>query len=649
MTDNRVKDPSALWLWVDDVGQFNLIIEKCLRDAALVGKNGEVRNGSTSYFVEGGGICMRYNTRNGPKTEPLANFDARITREIREDDGNERRVWYEIKVTLNNGSTRTITVLSDKYPRMDWIAGGGSSACIAAGSSRKDHLRVAIQLRSSPQIVERYTHTGWRNRNGEYSYIHCGGAIGANGSVPGIETAFDGRLALYQFPDPPTDDMMTKAVRATLKLLKLAHRRIMAPILAGAFRAVLIEAMPCTMTIHKVGPSGAFKTEVCAIAQGFYGRGFSSQEMPGSWGSTANSLEKAMFFAKDVLFTIDDLVPAGSIRDVDHAHAKAEQCLRSVGNHTGRGRLTADCRERTTYFPRCMVVSNGEDVPRGTSLSSRIFFVEIAKNSIDIEKLTDAQNQRSQGVFASAMSGYIKWLASRMPQLKKTLPGRFHQVRAEIKVGVHRRIPSNAADLLIGLETFVAFAREVVGSSDEELLAFEKDGSEGILEMAALQDKWLRAQDPVERFFGLISAALASGLAHIDGRDGESPSDHQTALGWRQNNFNDESRWQPQGRCIGWIFDEALYLEPEATHRVARQHAMDGGGASLQGSSHTLFRSLRDRGYLAHWDKKREVCTVRKTLAGSNRSVLHLSEKAMEALGLTFLSGLSGFREEAVE
>jgi hypothetical protein len=65
-------------------------------------------------------------------------------------------------------------------------------------------------------------------------------------------------------------------------------------------------------------------------------------------------------------------------------------------------------------------------------------------------------------------------------------------------------------------------------------------------------------------------------------------------------------------------------VEPTAAFRLVQMAARDAGEA-LPVSEQTLNKRLNEKGLLASVDQKRETLTVRRTLAGSKKSVLHFS------------------------
>ncbi len=132
------------------------------------------------------------------------------------------------------------------------------------------------------------------------------------------------------------------------------------------------------------------------------------------------------------------------------------------------------------------------------------------------------------------------------------------------------------------------------------------------------------------KFISLVSAALASGKAHVAGPDGNAP-ENQQAWGWRKrsmgDNYLDQGEWVPQGARIGWVEGTNLYLQPEATYRAAE--VMAGERESLGLSSTTLWKRLDERHILASRDSTRRRLTIRKTLEGSRHEVLHLDASAV--------------------
>ncbi len=296
----------------------------------------------------------------------------------------------------------------------------------------------------------------------------------------------DGRIGNYVLPERPKDDDLRLAIEASLRLLDLSPPEIAYPLLAGIYRAPLNEAAPGDLTVHVTGPTGAHKTELTAITQAHYGPAFNGRNLPGNWSSTENTLEKQAFLLKDAVFTVDDFAPTGTTADVARLHRTADRLLRAQGNRSGRGRMRPDGSLRPEYYPRGLILSSGEDTPRGQSLRARMLILEASPGAVDLEVLTELQQAAAEGVLAAAMSAYVGYLAPRMSELKESLPARQTELRAT-GVGSHARTPDVVASLALGLETFLGFATEVGAITEVRAGEIWDAGWKALVEAAAAQ------------------------------------------------------------------------------------------------------------------------------------------------------------------
>jgi hypothetical protein len=584
-----------------------------------------VRDG-LPYLVVGGQICHIKQTRYGPEVIPLASFNARIVADILRDDGAEQVRVFAIEGTLSTGEPLPrVEVPADRFSNMAWVAEKwGTRALVYAGQAVKEHLRVAIQHLSGevPQKIV-FVHLGWRRVNGAWVYLHGGGGIGAEGTVPEVDVAPEGRLADYVLPDPPAGDELRQAVRASLSLFDLAPDRITAPLQGATCLAPLGECIDLDFSIFLSGQTGVFKTELTALSQAHFGQRWSGRYLPANWASTANFLERLAFLTKDAVLVIDDFAPRGTQADVQALHRDADRILRAQGNRAGRGRLRSDATARPEYYPRGIILSSGEDVPRGHSLRPRIWIAEVSPGDVDVARLTEAQEAARQGMFARAMAAYIRWLAPQIDQLKEMLPRR----RTELRVwaeGEHRRTPDVMAALALGWEVFLRFALEVGALTEQERDALWERVWIALGEGAAAQARHQESEEPVGMFLRLLAAAIASGRAHVaDAKTGLAPANAER-WGWRLRS----GEYVPQGELVGWLQDEDLFLEPEAAYAAAQRLARDQG-LSLTVTPRTLWKRAAERGALASRDVARKRNTVRKTIVGKEHPVVHISAEAL--------------------
>jgi hypothetical protein len=573
--------------------------------------------GMTTYCILDGVIVHDKSTPIGSVTVPLCNFAARIAEQTIVDDGVERSITLAIEGELVGGiRLPRAEIPAADFSSMKWIVPNwGTRAVVFAGNNTKDHLRAALQLLSNDVPTRTvFAHTGWREFNGRWIYLHAMGGIGANGPEPAVNVALPDALAGYALPSP--DGTAAESIRASLRILDLAPDRITVPLLAAVYRAVLA---PADFAVHVAGPTGAGKTELAALAQQHFGAALGARRLPGSWASTGNSLEGLAFAAKDALLVVDDFAPGGSLHDVARCHREADRLLRAQANQAGRGRCRPDGSVRSAKPPRGLILSTGEDVPRGQSLRARLFVLEMSPADIDWQALTRSQNDAASGQFALAMSGYVQWLSSRIGKIRDGLPAKTAAVRNALHKGdQHARTPGIVADLLVGLKYFLRYAEHVQAINAEERAALEDRCRRALLCAAAEQSAHVMSAEPASYFVRLLTAIIVSGRGHLAGLDGQAPPEKETVWGWRQIS----NGWESQGRRIGWVHSDDVYLEPDASYAAAQEMARDQG-ESLAVSPRTLWKRCRERGLLAGFDARRQRNTIRRVIAAATRDVLH--------------------------
>ncbi len=552
----------------------------------------------------------------------LTNFTARIVADVAEDDGAELKRYFEIEARCSERHAR-FNVPAAKFNTMGWPTEHlGALAIVYPGFSLKDHARAAVQLLSE-DIDERtiYTHAGWRVVDGIWVYLHGGGAIGPEGTVEGVEVCLDSVLSCYLLPAPPEGETLKAAVRASLRVWEVASDILVIPQHAATYRAAMGQT---DFSLHVAGPTGQGKSEVASLLGRHFGAGLDARHLI-SWESTENALEAQAHTLKDSLVVVDDFAPNGTSYDVQRWHKKADRFLRAKGNASGRARMAADVSMRPTKPPRALILSTGEDTPRGQSLRARMLVLEHSEGDVDWQELTGCQRDAEAGLYAQAIAGYVSWYAARYEEIRERLPEERRKLREEItRTGQHKRTPGIAADLGLGLRYFLAYAEENGAVSAEEARALWERGWKAIVEAADLQEAHQAVSEPAKRFIELLRSAISSGRAHIAATDGGKPETNAGALGWRQAD-GEYADWRPQGERIGWVGGDDLYIEPGASYRVAQSQAQ--GGEALAVTEMTLRKRLKEKGYLTSTDEKRQTLTVRRTIGGVSHNVLrmHLS------------------------
>lgn len=548
-----------------------------------------------SYYYTSTGIWWRKPGRYGPESEQVTDFLAKIISEVIADDGSseEQRI-FELEVTVK-GETRRLEVPSSKFDSMSWVTSQlGAKAGVCPGKS--DHARYAIK-QLSPSFSSRvvYAHTGWRKIGDDWCYLHGDGGITTDGNRADIAVRLPHSLRHFFLPDPAKDNDLIKAYGSTLKFLNAFPRVLTVPLLGAVFGAALGEI---DYSVYVVGQSGCFKSEITGLVQSFFGSGFNRLTMPANWDDTANVLLSKLFTAKDAITVIDDFAPNGQKRHDEELHAKAEKIFRAAGNRTGRGRLQSDMSERLTKEPRAMVVSSGEDLPRGMSLQARLLIVPIEKGMIKSEDLTKQQQAAAKGELAASLSTFLSYLARNREKIKSQFDKDRLSFRETLnkKAQGHARQATTTAHLAASWKAWLKAAFDSKAIDKEEHAALWKEIWKTLAQAGQDQQAQQASRHPADHFIQLLRSALTSGRANLQTTEGGQPSEISHLCGWRDG--------KPNGECVGWVDGNMLYLEMGTAYGVANaQGFRNGEGIAV--SESVLTKRLDEKGLIAVKDTGR--------------------------------------------
>ncbi len=585
---------------------------------------GQVKEvGEPVFEVTPNGFVWHKKNQEGIQKVSLTNWTAQIEGDIVEDNGVETHRTFEIEAQLNESVSR-FTLSASEFEVMRWPTTYlGAGAITYSNQAYSNQVKVAIQL-NSPQIIQHhiYTHTGWRQlESGAWVYLHANGAIGTDGTVSGVRVHLPESLSKYQLPDPPPTGVdLQKAILASLQFLEVAPLSVTIPLYAAICRAALGQTQ---FSLHASGKTGTFKSSLAALVQQHFGKEMDFSHLPGSWSSTPNALEILCFHSKDTIIVVDDFIPTGSNADIQRYHANADRLLRGQGNQAGRQRLTSDSQLMPPKPPRGLILSTGEDTPTGHSLRARLLEVEVEPSMVRKDRLSRCQEHAKQGLYAQAMAGYIQWLATQYESIQHQLGDKISECRTQFtKQGMHARTPDILANLMVGLEYFLTFAREQKVLSVSQVEEWRKKAIEALKIIGKGQQQGHQETDPVQQVFDQLDLALSSGQAHLCSLPGTTPP-FPREWGWKE--FGSEN-WQPQGTKLGWIDSakQALYLDPMRLVPVAQQQARKQG-ETLSFTDQTIKKRLKDDKFI---QTDRDRLTVRRTVEGQRREVLCLTPAA---------------------
>lgn len=582
----------------------------------------------------------------------LANFSARVVENLRHDDGERTETRFRVRCSIDSRSTEDVDVSPAEFRSGGWwLSALGGEAVVYQGYGHSDHMQVAAQLFGG-RVPDRLVleHLGWRKIEGAEAFVHGGGLIrgrsgpttghtapttpsstaspaggllssgGQVGQVDRLEVQLPGRLN-FTLP-APSPQRLRQDLEQVRRILGLGWSGAWV-LWCAVWRAVL---GPADFLIHVFGPTGAFKSSVTALFQQFFGAHLDSRHAPGSWLSTANSIEALTHAAKDVLVLIDNLVP----RVDPAARRNFERIVQAVGDQTGRGRVWGDGRQRRVRAPRGLIVSTGEELVGGESTVGRTLALELRRGDISPHLLAELQEAAADGAFARVMAAYLEWVAPQVRGFQNKLQPRVRRATRYLqRPGGHARTAEILANLMIGADHFLLFCHKTdPGFMRGDLRAWHKQVYEVLREVAVAQAALATEQQPATRFLDLLRTAFASGAAHLGDFLEQRPASAEE-WGWvprtRQvagpnGEMVEHTNYSPRGHRIGWTCNETILLDPEAAVQIATTVAAQAEPFSL--TRKAVSQALFAEGLLIDTElKSRGTYTSRRVIHGARRPV----------------------------
>lgn len=556
----------------------------------------------------------------GDGDEILANFIARIVKEVRYVDGVNTQTVFTIEgetagpdydETNEPVKLPPVEVNAENFGAMSWaMSAWGSQCVIMPGTSIKDDLRTMIQLLSRPVRKTVYRRTGWEVIDGKRVYLHVGGAMGAKGNDPSVTVSLPPELARYDLRSSATPK---DAVAASLDLVRIGPPSLTWPLLAATFAPVYCA---CDWTMHVTGRTGSFKSELSSLFQSHYGAGMDARHLPANWQSTPNALEALAFYACNAVMVVDDFIPSGTSYAQKQYQGNADKVIRSQGNQAGRARLTDVSSLQTTMYPRGLILSTGEDTPEGHSVRGRMLIREITPGDINAADLTRAQKNRP------LYPGTIAYLVQTLAAKPADLTERVEFLRDEFHGIAHGRTPTMMAKLIAvirdALDRFEAGG--LIGKGEAGRLGLEAQNA--IIEAGEQQASYIEDSDPVDQFLAVLRQVLASGGGHFRTLKGGTPQMPEL-LGWTaEREIGGIQTYKARGPVLGWVRvnNNELYLDATVGYNVVRKAA----GQELTLSKQTLLKRVKEAGHTARVDESRGRNTVRVIAENHPRQVLAL-------------------------
>lgn len=593
--------------------------------------------GELPYQIRNGQIWWHQLTKDGERRwRPLCRFAATVTRNILEDDGTgQPQALFEVEARYN-GRQVTTTLSPEQFDTLHWPAELlGAGASIYPGQSVREHTRFAIRrLSGDPEWHHVYTHTGWRQIEGEWVYLHTGGGVGGDGLVGSVEVRPPKGMERYRLPEPGDVEAQREAVRRSLGMLEVSDERSTLPLLAAVYTAPLGEILHSDYVVWLYGESGSRKSTMAALALSHYGR-FERSSLPANFTSTVNAVEGMLHAAKDTLLVIDDYAPPADRRARDQMEGLVHRLLRAVGDNRGRQRMTADAKLRGEKPARGMPLVTAELRPAGVqSAEARTFTVQWERGAVNLDRLTRAQEEDAP-YYPTAMAGYLAWLAPQLDALRTTLPGWVRAKGRELAQAArveHGRVAETGAKLLAGWGAFIAYAEAVGAVSTEQAAAYMERARRAVIATAQLTSGNQADKRPSALFRTYLRSLMFQRLGHLRDRVSNKDPDLGEAEQWgyevRTVNYGAGSEWvvSPGARSeqIGWVDDTHVYLKPVEAHRAVMKYAQ-GAGVLFPATKDDLGEALLRDHLLVDPEKGRT--TSRVSIGGVTHRVWRLARQ----------------------
>lgn len=566
-------------------------------------------NSSLQYFVNDEGYsCRQKTTTAGPIPVRLANFSARIEQEIIEDDGIDQKRLYQISGKIENERTLPkIEINASSFNSMKWTYHWGTQARLEPGEAVKDHLRYFIQLSSHPKETVCYSHTGWREIDGEWVFLSASGAIGK----PHVSTKLPRELQRYILPlEPKKED---EAIATSLDFLSLSRPEITYPILGMTYLSPLttiIEPQP-NFSGFLYGESGSKKTTLAVLQLAHFGN-FTSIYQLTNFEATANMIMRRAFTLKDVLNVIDDYHPSAQEKDAQRKEAILQRIVRSASNRTDRGRLNADSTEKGSYEPRGMIVVTGEDLPALQSTLARMLVVEILQYDVDLMKLTELQKKAH--LLPHAMVSYLLFLKNNFLKIQSLFSEMFPKLREKaVSANMHGKFSEQITFLYFTFEVVTSWAVEKGIINNQQSTEIKTQAWQVFTGLASSQQRRVEREDPVRTFLDVLNTLIHQGKVYME---------------HKENHLKVPILGQLKGDFIGCFDEDHFYIMPPALWNVIQRFCrMEGTHFPV--TKNTLYRLLKIKKII---ETKGDKHTITNWIKGKPTKVLKFYRAVIDNL-----------------
>ncbi len=463
------------------------------------------------------------NVKGEEHSLPIANFiPYLISENIYVDGAVSKNVLSLAGIHSDGTKLQTISINSNDFDELKWIRLNWGMKCrISTDTYRaKEYLKEAIQSTTTNNINIIYNHIGFVKHKGKWGYIYGNGCIGNNE----ISSELENSIRVYNL------ESKSNNLHASMELLRsdLAPINIMLPLIASVYLSPLNEFLKQggyepKLLVYLYGRTGSMKSTLAGLILSHFGD-FNNTNLPMSFRDTANSIVKKSFLLKDALTVIDDFHPS-SLTDEKTMTNTAQTVARGYGDRVGRMRLTSNGDLIPSHPPRGNAIITGETLASiGESGTARYLALEIKRDDINKQVLTEYQSKAQQGELISSTKLFIEFILSQVEENENTfiemLKEKFINNRLLFNDLLyanmpHGRVIDSISWLLLGIDMYYTCLLEKGYIEDIEYTKMFDEAIEVFKEIGINQGNLIKSDNPVEIFVEKFNSLIDSKRINI--------------------------------------------------------------------------------------------------------------------------------------
>lgn len=364
------------------------------------------------------------------------------------------------------------------------------------------------------------------------------------------------------------------------------------------------------------GESGSRKTSMSKIFFNIYEKYLDS--VPINFTSTQPAMEELLVSFRDCVCLIDDIAPSTNNSEKQAIEKKLEAIVRAYGDSIGRQKMSSN-REKVEMKPQGLVAITAEDnVVKSSSSMARCFIVRIAKDKVNLEKLTEAQNNRLS--YPTAIKYYIEYISANFDTFIEKFKKNFlynYKLLMEKFQNTHGRTIMSAAWLHSSFSSYIKYGLEKEYISKSKAEEYITENSRMLNMMIKEQTQLVKQDNEIDLFVNGLKELLSTHKIRIP----------EVRLYGRRKTV--ELDYTDKG-IIGFCDVENIYLFKDTSYAAVLSF-YSKQKITFPVTLKSLLDGLYRKKLLKPDNNKDGTKTIRVTINGQRLSVIRLDRDKFEA------------------